>query len=118
MGLSLALAAPTADAEPRCLPAVPPAPSPEAPVFLRLWGLLEAPSRGPCVSVSQSCLTLWDLMGCSSQAPLSVGSSRQEDWRGLPFLSSGDHPNPEREPVSPALQAESEPPGKPVSTQK
>ena len=73
MGLSLALAAPTADAEPRCLPAVPPAPSPEAPVFLRLWGLLEAPSRGPCVSVSQSCLTLWDLMGCSSQAPLSWG---------------------------------------------
>ena len=45
--------------------------------------------------------------------------SRQEDWSGLPFPTSGDLPNPGIEsalPVSPALQADalpSEPPGKP-----
>ena len=27
------------------------------------------------------------------QAPLSMEFSRQEYWSGLPFLSSGDHPN-------------------------
>ena len=42
--------------------------------------------------------------------------SRQEYWRGLPFPSPGDLPNPGMEPGSPALQADSlpyEPPGKP-----
>ena len=42
--------------------------------------------------------------------------SRQEYWSGLPFPSPGDLPNPEIEPGSPALQADSlptEPPGKP-----
>ena len=41
--------------------------------------------------------------------------SRQECWSGLPFPSPGDLPDPEIEPVSPALQADalpSEPPGK------
>ena len=49
------------------------------------------------------------------QAPLSMGSSRQEYWSGLPFPSPGDLPNPGIEPGSPALQADalsSEPPGK------
>ena len=27
------------------------------------------------------------------EAPLSMEFSRQEYWRGLPFPSSGDHPN-------------------------
>ena len=48
------------------------------------------------------------------QAPLSVGFSRQEYWSGLPFPSPGDLPDPEMEPRSPALQADSltsEPPG-------
>ena len=36
------------------------------------------------------------------QAPLSIGSSRQECWSGLPFLSPGDLPNP----GTPALQAD------------
>ena len=35
------------------------------------------------------------------QAPLSVESSRQEHWNGLPFPSLGDPPNPGVEPVSP-----------------
>ena len=49
------------------------------------------------------------------QVPLSIGFSRQEYWRGLPFASTGDLPNPGIEPRSPALQADaltSEPPGK------
>ena len=51
------------------------------------------------------------------QVPPSMGFPRQEYWSGLPF-PSGDLPNPEIEPGSPALQADavtSEPPGKPSS---
>ena len=47
--------------------------------------------------------------------PPSVGFSRQEYWSGLPFPSPGDLPNPDIEPGSPALQADSLPsesPGK------
>ena len=50
------------------------------------------------------------------QAPQSMGFSRQEYWRGLPFPSPGDLPDPEIKPRSPALQAESllpEPPRSP-----
>ena len=39
------------------------------------------------------------------QAPLSMESSRQEYWSGLPFPSPGDLPDPGIEPRSPALQA-------------
>ena len=42
----------------------------------------------------------------------------QEYWRGLPFPSPGDLPNPGIEPGSPTLQADSllsEPPGSPFS---
>ena len=48
---------------------------------------------------------------------LSMGLSRQEYWRGLPFPSPEDLSNPGIEPGSPALQADSfitEPPGKPL----
>ena len=37
----------------------------------------------------QLCATLWTV---ARQASLSVGSSRQEYWSGLPFLSPGDLP--------------------------
>ena len=50
------------------------------------------------------------------QAPLSMGFLRQEYWSGLPLLCPGDLPDPEIEPGSPALQANSllcKPPGKP-----
>ena len=53
----------------------------------------------------------------ASQAPPSMGFSRQECWSGLPFPSPGDLPNPGIEPRSPTLQAytlQSEPPGKPI----
>ena len=51
------------------------------------------------------------------RAPLSMGFSRQEHWSGLPFPSQGDLPDPETEPMSPALAGgvfTSEPPGKPL----
>ena len=50
------------------------------------------------------------------QASLSMGFSRQEYWRGLPFPSPGDLPDPGIKPRSLALQADtlpSEPPEKP-----
>ena len=43
------------------------------------------------------------------QAPLSMEFSRQEYWRGLPFLSPGDLPDPGIKPRSPTLQADSLP---------
>ena len=43
------------------------------------------------------------------QAPPSMGFSRQEYWRGLPFPSPGDLPDPGIEPRSPALQADALP---------
>ena len=55
------------------------------------------------------------------QAPLSMGFSKQEYWRGLPFPSPGDPPNPGVEPRSPASSALAgeffiaEPPGKPLT---
>ena len=42
-------------------------------------------------------VTLWTV---ACQTPLSMGFSRQEYWSGLPFLSSGDLPNPGIELVS------------------
>jgi len=39
------------------------------------------------------------------QAPLSMGFSRQEYWRGLLFPSPGDLPDPGIELGSPELQA-------------
>ena len=64
-------------------------------------------------SVASDSATPWT---AACQAPLFMGFSRQEYWSGLPFPSPGDHSNPEIEPRSPALQADSllcEPPGKP-----
>ena len=46
------------------------------------------------------------------QVPLSMEFPRQKYWSGLPFPSVGDLPNPgikPESPVSPALQADSEP---------
>ena len=60
--------------------------------------------------VAQLCPTL-----CDPMAPQSMEFSRQEYWSGLPFPSPEDLPNPEIEPGSPALRADSlpsEPPGK------
>ena len=51
-----------------------------------------------------------NLRTAAHQAPLSMGFSRQEYWSGLPRPLTGDLPNPEVEPkspASPALQADS-----------
>ena len=75
---------------------------------------------GMCISVTQSCLTLCDLLDyIAHQAPLSMGFSRKEYWSGFPFPSPGDLPDPQIEPRSIALQADSLPtelPGKSVKT--
>ena len=66
-----------------------------------------------CYSIStvQLFVTPWTV---ARQASPSMGFSRQEYWRGLPFPSPGDLTNPGIESGSPAFQAESllsEPPG-------
>ena len=73
--------------------------------------------------VAQSCLTLLRPHGLyvAFQAPLSMEFSSQEYWRGYPFLSPGDLPDPGIKPRTPALQADSlpsEPPGKPLMLHK
>ena len=67
--------------------------------------------------VAQLCLTLYDLMDCNRQAPLSMGFPRQEYWSGLPFPPLGNLPDPGIEPMSPILADKfftTEPLGKPM----
>ena len=50
------------------------------------------------------------LWTAARQAPLSMGTSRQEDWSGLPCPPPGDLPSPgikPASPASPAMQADS-----------
>ena len=62
------------------------------------------------MKVTQSCPTLCDPMDDSPPGSfLSTGFSRQEYWSRLPFPSPEDLPNPEIEPRSPTLQADSLP---------
>ena len=62
-----------------------------------------------CVSVTHSCPTLVTPWTADLQAPLFMGFFRQGYWSGLPFPSPGDLPDPEIEPRSPKLQADSLP---------
>ena len=70
-----------------------------------------------CVCVL-SCVRLFATPWTTAhQAPLPMGFPRQEYWRGLPFPSPGDPPNPEIEPMSPALAGgffSPKPPGSPT----
>ena len=59
--------------------------------------------------VTKSCPTLSTPWTVTCQAPLPRGFCRQEYWRGLPFPSPGDLPNPGIEPWSPVLQVDSLP---------
>ena len=59
------------------------------------------------VKVAQSIQLFATLWTVTCQAPLSMEFSRQEYWSGLPCPPPGDLPDPEIEPVSPALQADS-----------
>ena len=83
------------------------------------WSEHNSPTQLECVSVCVSCSVISNsviprIVTC--QIPLSMEFSRQEYWRGLPFPSPGDLPDPGIEPRSPVLQANSLPsetPGKP-----
>ena len=69
--------------------------------FFTSWAKREALYRwylGP--KSLQSCLTLWDPMYCSPPGSSVHGIPKQEYWRGLPFPSPEDLPNPGIEPVS------------------
>ena len=71
-----------------------------------------------CVLSHFSHVQLCDPMDCS-QAPPSMGFSRQEYWSGLPCPPPGDLLNPGIEPRSPTLHADYLPsklPGKPMNT--
>ena len=86
------------------------------------WGafIILQQSIGSC-SVTQSCLTLATSRTVAHQAPLSMGSPRQEHWSGLPFPSPGDLANPGTEPTSLAIAGRlftSEPLGKPAILSK
>ena len=81
----------------------------------------------PVYAFSQGCCSLLlllfrlfcDPMGCDQQVPLSMGSPRQEHWRGLPFPSPGDLLDPGIKLESPALVSRfftPEPLGKPHHT--
>ena len=77
--------------------------------------LLTTPKSGGGL-VPQLCSTLVTPWTVAHQVPLSWDFSRQEYWRGLPFPTPWDLPNPGTEPRSPTLQADSlpsEPLGKP-----
>ena len=66
------------------------------------------------LSRAQLFATPWTL---ACQAPLSMGSSREEYWSGLPFPSPRDLADPGIKPRSPALQVDSlssGPTGKPT----
>ena len=73
---------------------------------------MKSESESVTYSVVSNCL--WP-HGLQPTKLLSMKFSTQEYWSRLPFLSPGDLPDPEIEPWSPALQADSlpsEPPGK------
>ena len=53
--------------------------------------------------VTKSYLTLATPWTAACQVPLSMGFPKQEYWRGLPFPSPADLPDPETEPASSAL---------------
>ena len=55
----------------------------------------------PC-SVAKSCptVTLWTV---AHQVSMFMGFPRQEYWRGLPFPSPGDLPDPRIKPTSPVV---------------
>ena len=68
-----------------------------------------------CCLVAKSCQLFCNPMDCSWPGSLSMGFTRQEYWRELPFPPPGDLPNSGIEPRSSELQLDSslsEPQGK------
>ena len=78
------------------------------------WNILLCYLWFSCSVVSDTFATPWT---AAPQAPLFMGSPRQEYWSGLPCPPPGVLTNSGMEPVSPALASKfftTEPPGKPV----
>ena len=59
-----------------------------------------------CVLVIKSCPTVVTPWTIAHQAPLSMGFSRQEYWRGLPFPSPEDLSKVGIETASPTVQGD------------
>ena len=93
-------------------------PRDEGTWWAAVYGVAESRTRLKRLSSSSSSLSIQSesevkLLSCvrlfatpwtvASQAPLSMGLSRQEYWSGLPFPSPGDLPHPGIKPGSPAL---------------
>ena len=72
--------------------------------------LLPSTQNNPNVKVAYcgvvALVTPWTI---ARQAPLSMGLPRQKYWRGLPFPSPWDLPDPEIKHRSPAVQTDSLP---------
>ena len=72
----------------------------------------------PGLGKSPSCIRLFcNPMDCTRQAHLSMGFPKQGYWRGMPFPSPGDLPNPGVKTTSPALAGRfftTEPHGSPI----
>ena len=62
-----------------------------------------SPAEPLASETSTLCLTLATSWTVAHQALRSMGFPRQECWRGLPFPSPGNLPDPGIEPMSPAL---------------
>ena len=83
--------------------------------FFDLFYLI--PSRNNFLQIHSCCCCLisWSHPGLATpwtkthRAPLSMGFPRRKYWRGLPFPSLGDRPDPGVEPASRALQVDSLP---------
>ena len=71
--------------------------------------ILHHATSASCCFVAQLCLILCDPMDCSLPGSSVHEISRQEYWRGLPFPSPGDLPDPGIETASPALPVDSLP---------
>ena len=84
-------------------------------VYVTVYQIISMKSVKILFSCVQFFVTPWTT---AHQTTLSMEFSRQEYWGGLPFLTLGDLPNPEIEPVFPVCPAlasgffTTEPPGK------
>ena len=78
----------------------------------KLYLLIQLICRVQACSVTRSCATLCDPMGCSPPCSSVHGTLQEDYWSWLTFPPPGNTPDPGMEPespMSPALQADSLP---------